>query len=72
MNSERERAERDEHQAGERARELERLAPSLVLQQLGEHRHERGRERRVGDERADQVRHLERERERRGAPVVPK
>jgi hypothetical protein len=62
---ERQRSQRDQQQPGERARELQRLAPSLLLQQLAEHRHERGRERGVGDQRPDQVRHLERQRERR-------
>ena len=38
MNSERQRAERDEDQPGERGGELERLAPALVLEQLGEDR----------------------------------
>ena len=58
--------EREQDQPGQRGGELDRLAPALVLEQLREDRDERARERGVGDERADQVRDLEGQRERRG------
>ena len=45
--------------------EPERLALAALLQQLGEDRHEGRRERRVGEQVADQVRDLEGDRERR-------
>jgi hypothetical protein len=62
---ERQRAERDEQQPGERRRDVERLAPAPLLEQLAENGHEGGGERGVRDQRPDQVRHLEGERERR-------
>ena len=61
-----------EDQPEQRAGERERLAPAALLEQLGEHGHERRRQRGVGEQRAHQVRDLERERERRAAPLVPK
>ena len=69
----RERAEHDEDQPEQRAGELERLlALAVLLQQLGEDRDERGAERRVGEQRAHQVRDLEGDRERRDGAAVPK
>ena len=56
-----------EHQADqeEQARgDPERLLPLALLEQLGEDRHERALERRVGEQRAHEVRHLEGDRER--------
>ncbi len=65
--------EADQQQARERGRQLVGLFFLLLLEQLAEHRHERAAERRVGHERAHQVRDLERERERRRrARCVPK
>ena len=59
-------AERDEQQAGQRARQLERLALALAARAARVKTGTKAlRERRVGDQRADQVRDLEGERERR-------
>ena len=65
MKRERDQRQPDQQQPGERARELIGLALLLVLQQLAEDRDEGAGERRVGHQRADQVRDLEGERERR-------
>ena len=48
----------------ERRGDAPRARAVALLEQLAEHRHERAGEGRVGDERADQVRDLERDRER--------
>ena len=71
-----ERAQRrqaEQHQPEEARRDAPR-ALRVLLQQVDEDGHERGRQRRVGDERAHEVRQLERDRERvdlpRGAEVV--
>ena len=57
-----------EHQADqeeEARRDAEGLLALPLLEQLAEHRHERALERRVGEQRAHEVRHLEGDRERR-------
>ncbi len=59
------RAERGEHHEQQRRGEARGLALATVLQQLGEDRHERSRERRVGEQAADEVRDLEGDREGR-------
>ena len=61
----------DEQQPRHRAGRVDRVLAPLLLEQLGEDGHERAGERRVGDERADQVRDLEGEREPDAAPPVP-
>jgi hypothetical protein len=61
----RHRAEHDQDQAEQRPGEGERVLLAALLEQLGEDRHEGRRERRVRHQRAQQVRHLERECERR-------
>ena len=55
----------------EASRKASLLSP--LLEELGEHRHERGRERRIREQVADEVRYLERQGERRVGPCsVPK
>ena len=63
-----ERAERDQDHPEQRRGDAERLALAALAEQLGEDRHERGRQRRLREQVAEQVRDLggERERRRRG------
>ena len=61
----RERAEHQEDQEEEARGDAERLLALALLEQLREDRHEGALERRVGEQRADQVRDLEGDRERR-------
>ena len=60
----RDRAQDDQDQAEQRPGELERLLALALLEQLGEDGDEGGAQRGVGDQRAEQVRDLERDRER--------
>ena len=61
-------AEPEEHEPEERRGDAPGALALALLEQLAEDRDERGRERRVGDERAHEVRHLERDRERVDLP----
>ena len=54
----------EEDEPEDRRRDPPRAGALALLEQLAEDRDERARERRVGDERADEVRDLERDRER--------
>ena len=57
-------AEHQRDQEEQAGGDPEGLAPLALLQQLGEHRHEGALQRRVGEQRAHQVGHLEGDRER--------
>ena len=56
--------EPEQHQPEEARRDAPGALSLALLEQFAEHRDERGRERRVGDERTHQVRHLKCDRER--------
>jgi len=59
------RAEHDQQDPEQRRGQPQRLFAPAPLQQIGEHWNEGGRQRRVREQVADQVRNLEGERERR-------
>ena len=59
----RQRAEAEQHQPEERRGDAPGALALSLLEQLAEDGDERGGERRVGDERANEVRHLEGDRE---------
>ena len=66
-----ERAEDQQDQEEQARGDPEGLVALAALEQLGEHRHEGALEGRVGHERADEVRHLEGDRERRHGAADP-